>query len=72
MEITGVHHVSLNVRGLSEATEFYASVLGLPILERPDLGVAGAWFGLADGRQIHVIEAPDRKAPRRVRRAIRT
>jgi glyoxylase I family protein len=64
MELIGLHHVSLNVRDLKEALSFYTDVLKLRPLTRPDLGKPGAWFAIGDGRQLHLIEAPDRPAPR--------
>ena len=59
MELLGVHHISLNVCELDAAVEFYGERLGLEPLARPDLGFPGAWFVLADGRQLHLVETVD-------------
>jgi catechol 2,3-dioxygenase-like lactoylglutathione lyase family enzyme len=53
--LRGVHHVSLNVNDAGASHRFYADVLGLETLPRPDLG-PGFWLGLPDGGQIHLIE----------------
>ena len=58
MVVAGVHHVSLNVTDVERAVGFYCDTLGVRVLPRPDLGVAGAWLELPDGRQIHLIQAP--------------
>ncbi|MDY7099672.1 MAG: VOC family protein [Actinomycetota bacterium] len=63
MDITGVHHVSLNVVDVPEARRFYVDVLGLTDLPRPDFGFPGAWLGLADGRQVHLIGKPEYATP---------
>jgi catechol 2,3-dioxygenase-like lactoylglutathione lyase family enzyme len=64
MELTGVHHVSINVSDLSEAQPFYLDVLGLEAIPRPDLGVAGTWMTTADGTEIHLIEVPGFEPPK--------
>lgn len=56
MDLTGLHHVSLNVHDAELTARFYEEVLGLSRVARPDFGVPGAWFQLGDGRQIHLIE----------------
>ncbi len=55
MDLLGVHHVSLNVSDLDETVAFYTDVLGLPLLERPELRVDGRWLGLPDGRELHLL-----------------
>jgi len=64
MNLLGVHHISINVRELDAAICFYRDALELAPLERPDLGFAGAWFALGDGRELHLVEAPDSKPAR--------
>ena len=44
MKLQGVHHVSVNVADIDEATRFYTDVLGLEQLPRPDFGFPGAWL----------------------------
>src|SRR4051812_18693796 len=50
-----VHHVSFRVDDLDEALVFYERLLGCTRLERPELGVQGAWL-LAGDVQVHLIE----------------
>lgn len=56
--ITGIQHVSLNVDDNAAAVEFYVDVLGLEIIDRPDIGIAGTWLQAPNGVQIHLIELP--------------
>ena len=51
---TRLHHVSLSVRDIEKAREFYGGLLGLPEIERPDLPFPGAWYRLG-GTEIHLI-----------------
>ena len=52
------HHTSFPVRDLDRSREFYANVLGLAEIERPDIfGLAGAWFD-AGPCEVHLIEVP--------------
>ena len=56
MKPLAVHHVSINVRDVEEAAQFYVSRLGLVRRsDRPDFGFAGAWLD-AGGQQVHLIE----------------
>lgn len=56
MKPIAVHHVSLNVRDVNEALEFYVERLGLVQRgDRPDFTFAGAWLD-AGGQQVHLIE----------------
>jgi glyoxylase I family protein len=57
-----VHHVSLCVTDAEIAARFYAEVLGLTRIDRPDFGFPGAWFD-AGGVQLHLIEVADHEAP---------
>ncbi len=57
MRPDGLHHVSLNVRDVTAALDFYTQVLGLTErADRPDFSFGGAWLD-AGGQQIHLIEA---------------
>ncbi len=52
--LNGIHHVSINVQDVDAAIQFYAGVLGMEQLERPDLGFPGAW--LKNGAQeVHLL-----------------
>jgi catechol 2,3-dioxygenase-like lactoylglutathione lyase family enzyme len=53
-----IHHVSFTVRDLEASRAFYESLLGLEPVERPDIGLPGAWYA-AGGGQIHLIAAPE-------------
>ena len=63
MRPAGLHHVSINVRDVHAARDFYVGVLGLTERgDRPDFGFDGAWLD-AGSQQIHLIKAdvpPDR------------
>jgi catechol 2,3-dioxygenase-like lactoylglutathione lyase family enzyme len=51
-----VHHVSINVTDVDEATRFYVDTLGLSARkDRPDFGFGGAWLD-AGGQQVHLIQ----------------
>ncbi|AWN24587.1 glyoxalase [Deinococcus irradiatisoli] len=56
--ITGLDHVQIEApRGCEAAARtFFADFLGLPERTKPPVLAArgGAWFGLPDGRQLHV------------------
>ena len=52
-----MHHVSLNVRDVGAAVDFYVDVLGLAMRDdRPDFSFGGAWLDVGE-QQIHLIEA---------------
>lgn len=57
MHLRRVHHVSFAVRDLAAARRFYAGILGLEEIPRPDFGFPGAWFQLGDA-QVHLIVPP--------------
>jgi len=57
MKTQGAHHVSLTIDDLEAARAFYGGVLGLDEIERPDLGIGGAWYQ-AGTVQLHLIVAP--------------
>src|SRR5260370_40600178 len=57
MRPAGLHHVSINVRDVPTARDFYIGVLGLTErADRPDFSFDGAWLD-AGGQQIHLIKA---------------
>ncbi|KTG16566.1 MULTISPECIES: VOC family protein [unclassified Guyparkeria] len=58
-DVCGIDHVSLLVGDADAACRFYAEVLGLAVLPRPDLGFPGAWLSLGGGQALHLLELPD-------------
>ena len=56
---TGVDHIAINVSDVPAGITFYTETLGLvQNFTRPDFGFPGAWLDLANGQQVHLIEAP--------------
>jgi len=53
-----VHHVSFNVHDLEPALHFYRDILGFEPIERPALGIDGAWLRAGE-TQIHLIVPPE-------------
>lgn len=53
-----VHHVSFAVPTLEPALHFYRDILGFVPIERPAMGIGGAWLQ-AGATQIHLIVPPD-------------
>jgi glyoxylase I family protein len=54
---SSVHHVSFAIRDLARSRAFYEGVLGLAPIPRPELGVAGIWYG-AGACEVHLIVTP--------------
>ena len=63
IKLDGVHHVSINVRDVEAAREFYVDVLGLDVLLRPDFPFGGYWLKSGD-TQLHLIEVQDFQPPK--------
>jgi glyoxylase I family protein len=57
--LLGVDHLSVLVADVVAALPFYQEVLGLTLIERPDLGFPGAWLRLADGVDVHLLQLPN-------------
>ena len=57
MIVNGVHHVSFAVRDLAKSRRFYEDVLELEPIPRPEMGIAGVWYGAGDS-QVHLIATP--------------
>lgn len=51
----GIHHVSINVKDVDQAVDFYVGVLNLELMARPNLGFPGAWIS-AGAQEIHLLE----------------
>src|SRR5918994_7428143 len=68
--LDGLDHVQLAMPlgGEERARAYFGGMLGLAELEKPAMLAGGAWFGMPDGRQIHLcVEEPFRPG-RRIRR----
>ena len=57
MRVKSVHHVSFAVRDLEKSRAFYQDLLGLEPVERPDIGLPGAWYA-AGNSEVHLIATP--------------
>lgn len=55
LEISSLHHVAVCVTDIERSKRFYGDVLGLKEIARPPFPFAGAWYEMADGRQLHLI-----------------
>jgi glyoxylase I family protein len=56
MRPAGLHHVSINVRDVPAALDFYTRLLGMAVrADRPDFDFGGAWLDVG-GQQVHLIE----------------
>jgi len=53
-----VHHVSFIVHDLEPALHFYRDVLGFEPIDRPSMGIEGAWLR-AGSTQVHLIVPPE-------------
>lgn len=54
IDTQGIHHVSINVKDVDAAVDFYVNVLNLKRKDRPDLGFPGAWLQ-AGAQEIHLL-----------------
>jgi len=50
-----LHHASLIVSDTQQSLTFYRDILGMPLMERPNLGFPGAWLQIGS-QQIHLLE----------------
>ena len=55
IRFAGIHHVSLNVDDVALAQTFYVDLLGMKLLDRPDLGFPGLWLGTGS-QEVHLLE----------------
>ena len=63
MQLSRVHHISLNVADAARDTKFYIEILGFQAIPRPDMGFKGAWLAMGD-QQLHLLEVPGFEAPK--------
>jgi glyoxylase I family protein len=59
IEFERLHHISLAVRDLKQAKQFYGSTLRFQELVRPPFDSEGAWYAIGDSQQLHLLEFPD-------------
>lgn len=57
MQISGIHHVSLLVQDTRRALDFYCGLLGLDLVDRPEMRFPGAWLALGT-LQLHLLALP--------------
>jgi glyoxylase I family protein len=64
--VKALHHVSLLIADLARSQQFYQQILGLSLIERPDLRFDGIWFALSDdaSQQLHLLLLPENMTPR--------
>ena len=55
MYLDGIHHVSINVKDVAAAENFYVDVLGMESLDRPDFGFPGAWLRAGE-QEVHLMQ----------------
>ena len=55
MRVRALDHVGLHVTDVARARSFYAEVLGLEELPRPDFDFPGVWFALGEMQELHLI-----------------
>jgi len=60
--VLGLDHVSIIVKDADASLAFYQSLLGLGILERPDLAFPGYWVDLFAGQSLHIMQLPNPNA----------
>jgi hypothetical protein len=56
LAVVGLNHVSIETDNVSRLREFYAQVVGLQELKRPDFGFGGAWLRLSSSVALHIIQ----------------
>jgi len=57
IDYLNIHHVSLAVRDLAQAKQFYSEVLQLQEIPRPPFQSKGVWYAIGI-QQLHLIECP--------------
>jgi hypothetical protein len=67
LAVVGLNHVSIETSDVARLRAFYAHVVGLQELKRPDFGFGGAWLQLSPSVALHIIERDPLKPEVRVR-----
>ena len=52
-----IHHMNVPIDDIDRARDFYGRVLGLPPIERPNVGRPGLWFGCG-ANELHLSVQP--------------
>lgn len=55
-KVLGFDHVSVIVKDAEKSLAFYQELLGLELLERPNLGFPGYWLDLKAGQSLHIMQ----------------
>lgn len=58
-KVLGFDHVSILVKDADQALDFYQTLLGLPLMDRPALGFPGYWLDLLNGQSLHLMQLPN-------------
>ena len=58
IEVEGLHHVSVAVRDLKKAREFYSGKLKFQEIDRPPFKSKGVWYRVGN-QQLHLLEHPN-------------
>ena len=64
LQVSLIHHVLITVRDLEKTRYFYGQVLGLPELQRPDVGFPGLWYGVGNN-ELHIAVTDEAPMPSR-------
>ena len=63
MRLEGIHHVSINVKDLDAALDFYVDLLGMELLDRPNMGFPGAWMRAGE-QEVHLLGVKSAPPPK--------
>lgn len=55
-KVLGLDHVSIIVKDADASLAFYQQLLGLALIDRPDLGFPGYWLDLGSGQTLHIMQ----------------
>ena len=55
IRVKDYHHMAIEVKDLEKCKWFYAEVLGLMNIERPDFDFPGLWFQVGENTQLHLM-----------------
>lgn len=58
-KVIGFDHVSILVTNAEHSLNFYQDLLGLELLQRPNLGFVGYWLNLGTNQSLHLMQLPN-------------